>query len=1033
MKLVRGSIKRPVGVVMVIIAALLLGTISLRGLAVELFPKMDLPVAVVATSYDGAAPQEMEELVSKPIESSVGGIEGIDTVQSVSKPSSSLVIMQFDFGRDIDNALNDVREKIDQVSGTLPDNANSPTVMRLDPNSTPITWASLTGDDLSKMQDIAEDEIQPELERVSGVASADIQGGVEREIRVALDQGKLSNYGITPSQVSQAISSGNRSISAGTVLQGDKDVQLRIDGEYTSVDAIRNTLVDLNDGNSVRVADVANVKDTFKDQSSITRVNGKDALIFSITKQSDGNTVDAAQGVQDKIAELNPDLDERGMELTTVIDTSTFITDSMKSVVQNMIVGAIMAAVVLLLFLRSIRATLVVGISMPIAVISTFTLMYFTGKTLNILSMGGLALGIGMMVDSSIVILENIFKKRQEGLSTEDSAIEGGSELSSAVIASTITSVVVFLPVVFIDGIAAQLFKPLALTVVFALSASLIAALTLIPMLSSKLLTNANVSFGGENSKGMVNWLLNKLIAVYEKVLARALRIRKTVVLIVGLLLVGSLALIPAIGVELQPSSDNGQAQIEVTLDDGSQLEETEATVKNIKDHLKGYDDIIKTSFVTIGGGGTPGVGGGSSSNTASFMIELISSEKRDTTTDGFIADVDEKLNDVPGAEITVSAGSTGMSTGSPIQVNVSGDDLDVLRDISQQIVWMIEDTEGTMNVDSSASEGNPEIQVDVNRDVASRYGLSYQQVMSEVNLAFSGQTATKYKEGGNEYDVTVALPDEQRETIRDLETMVIKNAQGVDVPLTAVADLKQTQGPSEINRQDQQRQMNITSDVTGRDLGSVSQEIQSKLDQMNLPDGYDTDMGGQTEQITESFTQLGLALILSIVLVYMVMAFQFESFTYPFIIMFSLPTMVIGIILGLFVTNIPLSMPALIGLIMLAGIVVNNGIILVDYINILRRKGIDRMEAIIEAGKSRMRPILMTTLTTALAMVPLALAIGEGAETQQPMAIVVIFGLLSSTVFTLVLVPVMYVIIDNTANTMKRLVTRKKKTQELE
>ncbi|WP_343751563.1 efflux RND transporter permease subunit [Lentibacillus halophilus] len=1029
----RGSIKRPVGVVMVIIAALLLGTISLRGLAVELFPKMDLPVAVVATSYDGAAPQEMEELVSKPIESSVGGIEGIDTVQSVSKPSSSLVIMQFDFGRDIDNALNDVREKIDQVSGTLPDNANSPTVMRLDPNSTPITWASLTGDDLSKMQDIAEDEIQPELERVSGVASADIQGGVEREIRVALDQGKLSNYGITPSQVSQAISSGNRSISAGTVLQGDKDVQLRIDGEYTSVDAIRNTLVDLNDGNSVRVADVANVKDTFKDQSSITRVNGKDALIFSITKQSDGNTVDAAQGVQDKIAELNPDLDERGMELTTVIDTSTFITDSMKSVVQNMIVGAIMAAVVLLLFLRSIRATLVVGISMPIAVISTFTLMYFTGKTLNILSMGGLALGIGMMVDSSIVILENIFKKRQEGLSTEDSAIEGGSELSSAVIASTITSVVVFLPVVFIDGIAAQLFKPLALTVVFALSASLIAALTLIPMLSSKLLTNANVSFGGENSKGMVNWLLNKLIAVYEKVLARALRIRKTVVLIVGLLLVGSLALIPAIGVELQPSSDNGQAQIEVTLDDGSQLEETEATVKNIKDHLKGYDDIIKTSFVTIGGGGTPGVGGGSSSNTASFMIELISSEKRDTTTDGFIADVDEKLNDVPGAEITVSAGSTGMSTGSPIQVNVSGDDLDVLRDISQQIVWMIEDTEGTMNVDSSASEGNPEIQVDVNRDVASRYGLSYQQVMSEVNLAFSGQTATKYKEGGNEYDVTVALPDEQRETIRDLETMVIKNAQGVDVPLTAVADLKQTQGPSEINRQDQQRQMNITSDVTGRDLGSVSQEIQSKLDQMNLPDGYDTDMGGQTEQITESFTQLGLALILSIVLVYMVMAFQFESFTYPFIIMFSLPTMVIGIILGLFVTNIPLSMPALIGLIMLAGIVVNNGIILVDYINILRRKGIDRMEAIIEAGKSRMRPILMTTLTTALAMVPLALAIGEGAETQQPMAIVVIFGLLSSTVFTLVLVPVMYVIIDNTANTMKRLVTRKKKTQELE
>ncbi|TMN21791.1 efflux RND transporter permease subunit [Lentibacillus cibarius] len=1031
MKLVRGSIKRPVGVVMVVIAALLLGSISLRGLAVELFPKMDLPVAVVATSYDGAAPQEMEELVSKPIESSVSGIEGIDTVQSVSQPSSSLVIMQFDFGRDIDNALNDVREKIDRVSGSLPEDANSPTVMRLDPNSTPIMWASLTGDDLSEMQDVAEDEIQPELERVIGIASADIQGGVEREVRVALDQGKLANYGITPSQVSQALSAGNHSISAGTVLKGNKDVQLRIDGEYTSVDDIRNTLVDLNNGDTVRIADVADVRDTFKDQSSVTQVNGKDAMIFSITKQSDGNTVDAAQGVQEKIDNLNSKLKERDLELTTVIDTSTFITDSMKSVIQNMIVGAVMAAIVLLLFLRSVRATLVVGISMPIAVISTFSLMYFTGETLNILSMGGLALGIGMMVDSSIVILENIFKKRQEGLSTEDAAIEGGSELSSAVIASTITSVVVFLPVVFIDGIAAQLFKPLALTVVFALSASLIAALTLIPMLSSKLLAKVNVSFDGEDNKGIVNWLLNKLIAVYEKVLAKALRLRKTVVFLVGLLLVGSLALVPAIGVELQPSTDSGQAQIEVTLDNGTKLDETQATVKDIKAKLKNYDDIIKTSFVMVGGGGTPGVGG-SSTNTASFMIELIDSGKRDITTDTFISKVDQDLGDIPGAEITVSASSAGMGTGSPIQVNLSGDDLDVLRDLSQQIVWMLEDTEGTMNVDSSASEGNPEVQIDVDRDVASRYGLSYQQVMNEVNLAFKGQVATKYKEDGSEYDVTVALPEKNRETIRDLETLVIKNAQGVDVPLTAVADLKQTQGPSEINRKDEQRQVKITSDVTGRDLGSVSQEIQGKLDQMNLPDGYDTSMGGETEQVTESFTQLGLAFVLSIVLVYMVMAFQFESFTYPFIIMFSLPTMVIGIILGLFVTNIPLSITALIGLIMLAGIVVNNGIILVDYINILRRKGIDRIEAIIEAGKSRMRPILMTTLTTALAMVPLALAIGEGAETQQPMAVVVIFGLLSSTIFTLVFVPVMYVIIDNISNTMKRLVTRNK-SEELE
>lgn len=1016
--LVKTSIQRPVGVIMFVVVALVLGFISLTGLKVDLFPKMDLPIAVVATSYPGGAPQEVEELISKPIEDAVGTIEGMDTIQSVSQQSSSLVIMMFDFGRDIESAMIDVREKVDQISGMLPENANDPMVMRLDPNATAVVYASLSGAELSELQEIAENEVQPALERASGVASASISGGVEREIRVNLDQAKLMNFGLTGSQVMSALSGENRSISAGTVEQGGKDVQLRIVGEYTSIEDIRNTQLTLNSGETIRVRDVAEVVDTFKEQTSVSRVNGEDTLLFSIMKQSDANSVEVSTEVQKAIDELNEKFADRGLKITTVMDTSTYITDSIDSVISNMVIGGGLAALILLLFLRSIRATLVIGISMPIAIITTFSLMYFTGETLNIISMGGLALGIGMMVDSSIVILENIFKKRQEGLPLKEAAIEGGAELVGAVVASTLTTAVVFIPIVFVEGIAAQIFRPLALAVVFSLTAALLAAITLIPMLSSKLLGNVMIAMDGEKPKGIVNKLLEAFKKVYGKVLKWALKFRKTVILIVIACFVGSFALLGSVGVEFMPESDAGQIGITAEIQSGSQLEETEEVVNEINERLAQFEDIIRVSYVSIGGSSN-GVSAGTT-NTASYMLELVSSSERDITTKEFIAQVTDLVGDIPGAEITVADQSSGMSTGSPIQLQISGDDQDVLGDLAQQVVWMLEDIDGTLNVESSMSEGNPEVQVVVNREVASAFGLSYQQIMNEINLSFNGQVATYYKEGGSEYDVTVALPKEETETVRDLETMNIRNNQGMDIPLSLVAEFVQVQGPSQITRVDQVRTVNVTSDVYGRDLGSVATDIQLAVEDLTLPDGYEISMGGETEQMMESFGQLALALLLGIFLVYMVMAVQFESFVYPFIIMFSMPTMIIGVIVGLFIVGIPLSMPGFIGIILLAGIVVNNGILLVEYINILRNKGMERMEAIIEAGKSRVRPIFMTTLTTVLAMVPLAMALGEGAESQQPMAVVVVFGLSASTLFTLVFVPVMYVIIDNMAVKVK-------------
>lgn len=1010
---------------MFVVVALVLGFISLMGLKVDLFPKMELPIAVVATSYSGASPQEIEELITKPIESTVGTIEGLDTLQSTSQQGASLVIIMFDFGRDIDDALIDIREKIDQVSGMLPDAANDPMVMRLDPNAMPVVYASLSGAELSELQDIAENEVQPALERASGVASASISGGIEREIQVNLNPALLSNYGLTGSQIISALGAENKSISAGTVENGDKDVQLRVVGEYTSVDDIKNTKVSLPDGTTIKVSEVAEVVDTFKEQSSISTVNGEETLMFSIMKQSDANTVEVATEVQKVMADLNEQFKERGLKMTTVMDTSTYISDSMDSVVQNMVIGGCLAAIILLFFLRSLKATLVIGISMPIAVISTFTLMYFTGETLNIISMGGLALGIGMMVDSSIVILENIFKKRQEGLSVKEAAAIGAAELVSAVVASTLTTAVVFLPVVFVEGIASQIFRPLSLAVVFSLTASLVCAITLIPMLSSKMLGNVTIAMDDEEPKDFFNRMFNKFKNLYGKILEKSLQRRKTVIAIVTAAFIGSLALIPVVGMELMPASDSGQVSITAKIQSGSQLEETKAVVDEINERLAKYKDVIDVNSVSIGGS-PDGISAGSS-NSASFMIQLVGSNEREITTKQFVGEVSESVSDIPGAEITVIDSSQGMSAGSPIQIQITGDDLDVLKDLAQQVVWLLEDIEGTLNVESSFSDGNPEIQVIVDRELATAYGLSYQQVMSEISLAFNGQVATQYKEDGTEYDVSVSFSKENTTTVRDLETMMIRNAQGVNIPLTAVAELVQEQGPSQISRQDQIRGVNVTSDVIGRDLGSLTQEINAQISQISLPDGYEITTGGQSEQMMESFGQLALALVLGIFLVYMVMAVQFESFVTPFVIMFSMPTMIIGVIVGLLIMNVSLSLPGFIGLIMLAGIVVNNGILLVEYINILREQGKDRMEAIIVAGKSRLRPIFMTTATTVLAMIPLALAIGEGAENQQPMAVVVVFGLTVSTMFTLIFVPVMYVVIENMNNKFKGLFKRKK------
>ncbi|NBJ68780.1 MULTISPECIES: efflux RND transporter permease subunit [Clostridia] len=1023
MKLIKTSVKRPVGVIMIVLAILALGAVSLRSLTVDLFPKIDLPVAVVATSYQDAAPQEVENLISRPIESAVSTVEGIETVQSQSQSGSSLVVLMFNNGTDLDQALLDVRESVDQVKDLLPSQAGDPNIMRFNPDQLPVMWVGLTGENAASLTKTADDQVVPFLERQGGVGSVNVEGGKEREIQLILDEAKLQQYGATAQTIMQSLTSTNQSASVGTVEKGDKDLQLRVTGEFESIDDIKQTIVQTESGATVHVDDLAEVKDDFKEQSGMTLVNGKPSVVLSILKKTDSNTVEVATNIEDSLQEMKQDLPS-DVNVDIIIDTSDFIQMSIDSVVQNILIGGAISIFILLLFLKSIRATIVIGLSIPIAIITTFILMYFTGETLNILTLGGLALGLGMMVDSSIVILEHIYSYRQRGYSLKDAAIKGASELAPAVIASTTTTLVVFLPIIYVEGIASDMFTPLALAVSFSLITSLIVAVTLVPMLSSKLLQKA-MQDGGKRYwfDRFLGWLNTK----YQKALKWALGHRKTTVFVTIVAIVGSLALTPFIGAEFIPSADQGQLEIRVETDPGSSLKHTEEIVEQVNKELEPFESLIETNYISVGGGDMV-AGNSGSGNQAVYSMQLIPSTEREKTTIQIVQEINDKLQGIAGAEITVNSMDSGMNMGDPIQVQLNGPEHEVLRDISEQVVRDIERIDGIYNPETSASEGVPQMNIEVNQEQAAMYGLNQEQVLGQIQMQFTGQVATQFRENGQEMDVTLIYPEEQRSKIEDLHDMKIQTPQGATVSLDEVAEFKQMSGPVSLQRENQQPQMNVSSQTVDRDLGSITQDVEKTLANMELPEGYSYKIGGQAQDMAESFTELAIALVFSIFLVYAVMAVQFENFLFPLIIMFAMPTTVIGVMLGLFIVGIPLSIPAFIGIIMLAGIVVNNSIVLVDYINLLRRKGMERYTAILEAGSSRLRPILMTTLTTILAMIPLAMALGEGAEMQQPLAVTIIFGLGVSSIFTLLLIPVIYTLFDDLTAKMAK---RKKKKKD--
>ncbi len=1039
MSLPKLSVNRPIGITMLILIILMLGFVSFTNLSIDLFPELKFPIAVVYTEYPGAGPSEVENLISRPLEQMVGSVRGLKGMESHSSVGSSIVLVEFGWGVDMNQATIDLKEQIDLMKGYLPAEAKNPMVIKMDPNVLPIMQLVATGDlPLKDLKTILEEKVIPRFERIEGVASITLSGGDTREIRVEVDPAKLSYYGLTLPQLLQAFQGDNLNLSGGVAEMGGQEILLQIRGEYQNVDELANVSLMTPLGTTVRLKDLGQVVDGFKEADKISRLNGLDSIGLDIRKQTDANTVKVSREIREAAKELQDELFGK-VNLSTLWDQADYIEWTIKNMTASMVQGALLALLILYLFLRNFRTTLVIAISMPISIIATFTMIYFGGISLNLMSLGGLALGVGMMVDNSIVILENIFRHRELGIENKEAAIAGAKEVTSAITASTLTTIAVFFPIVFVDGIGSQLFRELALTVSFSLAASLLVALTLVPMLSSKLLKIIPVDGNGVpngakldgSSKRywlMAKWgqLLQMIDDTYEKLLVLSLKRRGRVVLLVSFLVLVSAGIAYLVGAEFIPAMDEGSAQISIALPHGSKLEETEKVAQRVEAILADIPEI-ETVFTTIGSGGGDmgGAFGGGSTRRAGIDIMMKSLKERKRKAWDVADEIRLKTSEIAGAEISVSAGDAVGSMGfsmSGLMVRVEGDDLDVLREIAAQVKDLVISVEGTREVEIAGESGRPELLILVNRDKAAGYGLTQAQIVATIRTAMQGQTVTRFRDAGEEVDVRVIFPKESRMTVSDLKSIEMLTPLGFKVALNEVADFEMVQGPTDITRKDQVRYMSISSQLVDRDLNSAIKDIQALLDkQLSLPDGYRVSLTGAAEEMNKAFGSLTNTLIMAIFLVYMIMAAQFESFLHPFIIMFSLPVTIIGVVVGLLLTGSTLNVISFIGIVMLAGIVVNNGIVLVDYINILRGRGMETREAIIKGGKTRLRPILMTALTTILAMLPLMFASGEGSEAGGPLASVIVGGLTTSTFLTLILIPVIYSIFEDWAEKLAR------------
>jgi HAE1 family hydrophobic/amphiphilic exporter-1 len=1079
MKIIDVSIRRKVTIAMFTVGVLLFGMVSLSRLNVNLLPELSYPTLTVRTEFQGAAPVEVENLITKPVEEAVGVVKGVQQVRSISRAGQSDVVLEFAWGTDMSIANLDVMAKLDAVQ--LPFDSEKPVTLRFDPTLDPILrYALYYADDESEnngpvnyanYQDISspdaisrlkglrvlgDEELKKNLESSIGVASVKISGGLEEEIQVNIDQQRLSYLNIPIETITQILGAENVNLSGGRLEEGAQQYLVRTLNEFQTVDQIQNVVVASDSGNVIYLKDVADVVQAYKEREAITRLNGFEAVEIAIYKEGDANTVAVADAVNERMDEIRTDLPSN-MKLEKVYDQSIFIASAVNEVKNAGIIGGILAVLVLYFFLRNFWTTVIISVSIPVSIIATFNLMYGNDISLNIMSLGGIALGIGMLVDNSIVVLENIARHREQGKGIVEAAREGAGEVGMAVTASTLTTIAVFFPLVFVQGIAGQLFRDQALTVTFSLLASLVVAVTLIPMLSS---------IGGDKKpleplelkdpktkvgrglravrmflfyivptaitrlfKFIVGWIAKITKAIfspfvyafdkgyryterkYTSLLNWSLN-HKAVVLVSALLIfAGSIALVPKIGVELIPQLSQGEFSVEFKLPPGTPIEKTDQALRAVQNTAKNYDGV-RTTFAVAGTGNrmdaNPDEGGENWGELSVKLVSGASSYDEQQTMDKMRA----SLGQVPGLDYKFGRPEL-FSFKTPVEIEISGFDLVNLKKASDAVTSQLSANDRFADVKNTMETGSPELQIHFDRDRAAAFGLQVHEVADRIVSNVRGDVATRYSWRDRKIDVLVRAQKSDRASIDEIKRLIVNPGSERPIPLSSIANVQITNGPGEIRRVSQQRVAIVSANLNYGDLGEAANDVQNILSDVTMPPGVFADIGGQNEEMSNSFRSLIFALSLAVFLVYLVMASQFESLLHPFIILFTIPLALVGAILALYLTGTTISVVVFIGLILLAGIVVNNAIVLIDLINQMRRKGSDKIEAIMEGGKSRLRPILMTTLTTTLGLLPLAIGFGDGAELRSPMGITVIGGLLVSTLLTLVVIPVMYSIMD--------------------
>ena len=1019
MKIPEFSVNRKVTTAMLAMILVVLGFISYSRLGLDFFPDLEFPTVSVVTTYSGASPEDIENTITRPLEQVVNSVANVKKVNSITSEGVSVIMVEFEWGTNLDFAAQDIREQLGQFRSYLPEEASDPLVVKFNISQFPIIFYGITADRPTfELKKIIEDEVARRLERIEGVASALVVSMEEREILVEIDQSALEAYHLSLDQIMAALRLENLNLPGGRIIERQTEFLVRTMGEFQNLDDIRQVIVGLTStGAPIYLRDVAEVKDTLKDFRYKARIQGQKGVFLFISKRSSANTVITAKAVKKELARIRENLPS-DIEFYTAMDQSDMIQKVINRTANNALIGGVLAMIFILVFLRNWRPTITIFLAIPLSIITTFIAFYLAGYTINLMTLGGLALGIGMLVDNAVVVIENIFRHLEEGEERNQAAKLGASEVGMAITASTLTTIAVFFPMVFARGITGQLTRGLALAIAFSLISSLFVALTVVPMVASLLFKANKNNKNNLSNQGKKGKQVYRMREFYRRWLLKSLRHRRWVLVGVFGLFVISLVIIPFMGTEFMPPMDRSMIVLSVKLPVGSTLEETDRVVQMVEKLLRQEPDV---EVITAQAGSqiedNPTEAAGQFNPTGPhegiIWAVLVDKEKRSLSDLELTEKIRSELPSLKGVKFEmIDLGQMFMGGAqNPVEIKIFGQELPVLKEIAETIVSRIKDVAGLRDLKHSLSEAKPEYHLRINRDEASRLGIKMAQIAQTIQTAALGRVATRYREGNEEYDIRVRFKEEFRDELDDILKTPILAPTGQIVRVNQVAQVERGSGPIQITRENQAREVKVTANIAGRDLGSVIKDIKSRLKDLEttLPQGYFIEYGGQYEEMQDAFMIMAGAFLLAILLVYMIMASQFESFLHPFVIMFTVPLSLIGVILALLIAGKPVSLPVLIGFVMLAGIAVNNGIVMVDYINQLKRRGVEAKEAILQGCAVRLRPVLITALTTILGMLPMAISTSEGASFRAPMAITVMGGLAATTFLTLFVIPAIY------------------------